>query len=225
MSQAEKHIVDMTAVARSIPAARMQPYLDLCNGDYVQGTNFYLWNIEVSGAFWGSFNLLEVSLRNSIHQRLIKVAGRTDWWVAADILHLNERLILEKVKEKFKEKGVTFEEGDLISELGLGFWVALLSKKYHQSLWVKSLEGAFPGYSGRRSDLYMDLDRLRKLRNRIAHHEPIYRRNLSKDQESICEILGYLNDEVEKLVRNFSRVPNLLENKILKIRGECAIAF
>jgi len=57
MSQAGKHPVDMGAVAQSIPTLRLQPYLDLCNGDYVQGINFYLWNIEISGAFWGSFNL------------------------------------------------------------------------------------------------------------------------------------------------------------------------
>ena len=225
MSQAGKRPVDMGAVAQSIPTLRLQPYLDLCNGDYVQGINFYLWNIEISGAFWGSFNLLEVALRNSIHQQLIVKTGHPDWWDQPTMLHLNERLILEKVKEKFIEKGIEFDAGDLISELGLGFWVALLSNKYHQALWVNSLENAFPGYSGRRNQLYMDLDRLRKLRNRIAHHEPIYRRELSKDQESICEILGHLNREAKKLLKNLSRVPNLIENKIPKIKGECEISF
>ena len=225
MSQVGENLVDMNAVAQSIPVLRLQPYLDLCNGDFAQGTNFYLWNIEISGAFWGSFNLLEITLRNSIHEQLVKMTSDINWWARSDILHLNERLIVEKVKVKLIGKDVDFVAGNLISELGLGFWVALLSKKYHQALWVDSLENAFPGYSGRRSQLYSDLDRLRKLRNRIAHHEPIYRRDLSKDQESICEILGFLNHEVEKLLRKLSRVPKLIENKIPTIKGEYGLSF
>jgi hypothetical protein len=37
--------------------------------------------------------------------------------------------------------------------------------------------------------MYSDLDELRKLRNRIAHHEPIFTRDLKKDFELMVEIV------------------------------------
>ena len=123
------------------------------------------------------------------------------------------------------KKHMEYDSGKIIAELSFGFWVALLNKNYHRALWMNCLERAFPNYEGKRRDLYMDLDRLRKLRNRIAHHEPIYKRDLHRDQNLICLILGHINPEVEKLLRNLSRVPIVLDSKQASILGKNPIAF
>jgi hypothetical protein len=48
----------------------------------------YAWNIEVSSAFWGPIGVLEVMLRNRIHNALR--TGRSDrWW--ADGVNLAHR--------------------------------------------------------------------------------------------------------------------------------------
>ena len=38
--------------------------------------------------------------------------------------------------------------------------------------------------------IYGELDQLRKLRNRIAHHEPIFSRNLGDDFEKMRELIA-----------------------------------
>ncbi|WP_420612529.1 hypothetical protein [Candidatus Spongiisocius sp.] len=36
------------------------------------------------------------------------------------------------------------------------------------------------------------MQRLHFLRNRIAHHEPIYRRNLARDYRQLLEVVGWI---------------------------------
>ena len=139
-SQMTNTPVDMQAVTNSIPKGRLKPYLDLCGGNLSQGTNYYLWNIEVSAAFWGSFHLLEVGLRNAIHQQLTLITNSNTWWETPDILYENEMKILGGVITKMLKKHMEYDPGQIIAELSFGFWVALLNKNYHRALWMNCLE-------------------------------------------------------------------------------------
>jgi len=40
-----------------------------------------------------------------------------------------------------------------------------------------------------RFEIYNSLEEIRKLRNRIAHHEPIFTRNLSDDLQGIVDLI------------------------------------
>jgi hypothetical protein len=50
----------------------------------------------------------------------------------------------------------------------------------------------------------------RLLRNRIAHHSPIYRRDLGFDHARILRLLGYVSWEYSGWVRAHDRVPSVL---------------
>jgi hypothetical protein len=39
--------------------------------------------------------------------------------------------------------------------------------------------------------IYTELEQLRKLRNRIAHHEPIFQRNLSDDLQKAHDLIAF----------------------------------
>ena len=67
--------------------------------------------------------------------------------------------------------------GRVIAELPLGFWSSLLGNDYNRRLWQPCLRTAFDG-PVRRTHLHAELNDLRLLRNRIAHHEPIHGRDL-----------------------------------------------
>jgi hypothetical protein len=43
----------------------------------------------------------------------------------------------------------------------------------------------------RRQTIYNDLEQLRKLRNRIAHHEPIFTRQLVDDYQKILDLVTF----------------------------------
>jgi hypothetical protein len=51
----------------------------------------------------------------------------------------------------------------------------LLASSYNRTLWRPCLKYAF--INARRQRLHDELNHLRELRNRIAHHEPIHGRN------------------------------------------------
>ncbi|MCO5973185.1 hypothetical protein [Actinoallomurus soli] len=73
-----------------------------------------------------------------------------------------------------------------MSELGFGFWRYLLSARYEQSLWTPALRHAFPELRPqRRREVADRVARLHLLRNRLAHHEPIHRRDLAADHADL----------------------------------------
>ena len=55
------------------------------------------------------------------------------------------------------------------------------------------------------------LNELRILRNRIAHHEPIFMRNLTADHARILEVIGWISPGVRTWIAHHSRLPALLE--------------
>lgn len=66
--------------------------------------------------------------------------------------------------------------GQVIAELSLGFW-RFTARGYWTTIWRSHLSHAFPHAPGPPHAATMDrqLDAIIKLRNRIAHHEPIGR--------------------------------------------------
>ena len=103
--------------------------------------------------------------------------------------------------------------------MSLGSWLRLLgrgdyinggSKADHErTLWHPAL---FKGVPGRqRRAVQQRLDRLRELRNRIAHHEPIFDRNLTEDHELHLDALGWVSAEVRAWIETHSILPEVLQ--------------
>ena len=46
-----------------------------------------------------------------------------------------------------------------------------------------------------RKEIHRPLDHLRLLRNRIAHHEPIFRRHIEADYETLLRVIGWMSPE------------------------------
>jgi hypothetical protein len=63
------------------------------------------------------------------------------------------------------------------------------------------------------------------LRNRIAHHEPIFNRNLALDHDKLCGLIGYIEPEATAWVIDHSRVPTLLGMKEGRLNGELRTSF
>lgn len=59
-------------------------------------------------------------------------------------------------------------------------------------------------------DFHKKLERLRKLRNRIAHHEPIIDREINLDLNLIVEVCGTLDRRIESWIGADKRVNKIL---------------
>jgi hypothetical protein len=198
--------------------ARLGPYLGAFGGDRRAAARLYAWNIQVSSAFQAPLGCLEVACRNAMHQRLAGLFGRDDWWVAPDLrLHYTANHIVTDAIAEVQRRGNPLTPGRVIAELPFGFWVSLLGSgtDYETRLWRPALRRAFPGYRGRRPPLHQELDEARKLRNRIAHHEPLHRRDLAADHARVMRLLAYISPGYAAWVAEHDRVP-----EVLAARGE-----
>ena len=83
---------------------------------------------------------------------------------------------------------------------------------FEMTLWRPALHKAFSNRTGlARKQAYQPLDYLRTFRNRIAHHEAIFERDLRRDYEKIVRVTGWISPEARAWIKEHSRVPELLD--------------
>ena len=206
----------------SFSPERLDTYLAVAQGDRERALKLYTRNTELSAAFYGPLQGLEVALRNALHRELTRLYGAA-WYdnLAAGL----DRGALERIadaKRKIAPGGGTVTPSKMVARLSFGFWVSLLGSggrldaagrraNYEMTLWRPALRRAFPYRTPlTRIQAYQPLNALRKLRNRIAHHEPIFARPLLEDHERIVEVTGWISPGARMWIDRHSRVPLLL---------------
>lgn len=200
----------------------------------------YTLNIKASKALYPILCVIEVELRNSIYTMLQTLYG--EQWLENELVKQNilldyEYNELKKAYLKLEKRYKKITEGKIISELNFGFWVGLCSKKYNPKIWTKkgAFRGVFINYPQNKQEqiheLSIKLTKIKKLRNRVFHYEPII-----KDSENILilykmmrEIIGYLPQDnsnlleqtddfvyvMSKIVINFSNIIKIAKQKTL----------
>lgn len=164
---------------RAMSMARLARYRPLSGSDIDMAVNYH-WNIALSEALYPSLSILEVALRNSIHNVLSEFAGQEMWFEF--LLQPNQRIGFDNVYEDLEQrmKGPP-PPGKVVAELSFGFWVSLLTQPYHQSLWapdrarlLKAVFPNLPAVPNARRFVHRRFNTIRVLRNRVMHHEPVW---------------------------------------------------
>jgi hypothetical protein len=198
----------LSELRRTMSEDRFATYLNRCNGNVRLACEQYTWNTAMSAAFYGPLQAFEVTLRNAVNEALI--TPFTSWWFRDD--QLIKVTDLEKVESSYREldkkQSGPPSPGQVVADLPLSFWTAMFTDKYEKSLWVPHLRHLFPKKTDRK-DLWGDLDKVRTLRNRIAHHEHIIKRNAAKDLARIQRLTEPLSSEVWEWVVHHCRVGTL----------------
>ena len=95
---------------------------------------------------------------------------------------------------KRKGKATT---GKVIPELAFAFWEKMFNGRFDARIWNNHLINVMPhlpaGLSVQavRNKINTDLNKIRGLRNRIAHHEPIFNRPLATEFAMIEELFRF----------------------------------
>jgi hypothetical protein len=209
-----------------IGSDRLQSYLAAQNGDVTESIRLYTWNIEASCAVLGAYSALEVGVRNAMHRELGRMFDREDWWEAAPLRRNEVEQIREAEAYLQRRKGIdNWSAGHVVAELKASFWESLLVNRYHATLWEQGLKNAFPRYHGRRSDLRDRMERLRLLRNRAAHHEPIFARDLRVDDLYMSDLAGFIARELQEWVTSHSRLAAIIDHRASTVSGKRATRF
>lgn len=108
--------------------------------------------------------------------------------------------------------------GKVVAELKFVFWQKMFTQRFDARLWDGRIISLFPNTAvaveaGLRSRIYSDLEVIRKLRNRMAHHEPIFARNLNAELDQILDLIQLRSAEVSAWVRANESVSRVLLTK------------
>ena len=209
-----------------LTVGRMSTYLQATGGDQVRAMRLYAWNVEASAAMWGDFSVLEVCVRNAMSHQLEVHAGQVDWWNSSTVsLHVEQSQALQRAVATLGHTGQQASAGQTVANLTLGFWTSLLANRYHQRLWEPAIKKAFPYLEDRRGALQQDLEALRRLRNRIAHHEPIFNRDLAADHETVLSVLAMIEPAARDWLAGNSRIIDVLAARADTVTGMRPTSF
>ena len=156
----------------------------------------YILNGKVSAAVMIDLHFVEIALRNKFDRELCAKFGQR-WYQDPAFLALVDvptGNILNKAQRdagKHLPKGIVPFHGKVVAELTFGFWLRLTDSRLEHTLWVPALHKAFPR-PPKRSAFNQQLEKLRQLRNRVAHHEPIFHLDLLAARQGIedaCRLL------------------------------------
>lgn len=70
--------------------------------------------------------------------------------------------------------------------------------------------------STRRSEIYQTIEKTRKIRNRITHHEPIFYLNIPKKYDMIHQIINFRCEVTANWIREKDRLYPLIFTKVPK---------
>lgn len=196
-------------------------------GDQAKAVALYEWNITASGALYEALAMIEVVVRNAIHDQMAawhQAEGHAKTWLddpqrrlehraTADIAAARERAeSWRKVNGKVQPTRPDPPVGAIVAELNFGFWRFLLARRYEGTLWTHAIRHGFPGARNRRA-VEDPMMQLHKLRNRVAHLEPIFARNLRRDEAAMSQVLDAICPTTSDWARRLRRVQDVDANR------------
>ncbi|HEY1396600.1 hypothetical protein [Roseateles sp.] len=155
-----------------------------------EAVGLYMWNGEVCGELAKLLSYFEVALRNNIHRELsLNTTGgasaSSHWW---DVLSSQLKSgTMDKVNEvRQKAHPVAPNADEIVSRLSFGFWPNVLTwVARHRTTLMPRILPAHPlsqlgaplnwTNSTARRNALTEFFEIKDLRNRIAHHEPLWK--------------------------------------------------
>jgi hypothetical protein len=188
------------AIKNALSAARVGTYEAATQGkpQLLSALALYAWNAQVAAAMLAPLHLCEVVIRNAVSDAISSVYGNNWPWSPG----FEQSLPNPKNGYKARQDLVTARSGkktvgQVIPELKFMFWQTLFTSRFDSRLWNPHLAAVMPhldpnkNVAQSRLLIYQELEQLRKLRNRIAHHEPIFQRNLADDLQKAHDLIAF----------------------------------
>ena len=193
---------EIRALPQIISTPRFETYLRASQNDIIVALKLYQWNLEISAAFIVPLQICEVAARNGVVTALEQKYGQNWHLVESFKASLpkgggyNAFKDFQRTSSKLSTTGI-LTSGRVVANVKFAFWETMLTQRHDIRLWNSYLNIAFP-YIDKTNPVHKtrgiintNLKNIRKLRNRIAHHEPIFTRNISAEYERILKIIDW----------------------------------
>ena len=206
--------ITISTLRISLSDEQLSKYSSEHPGDFESAIRLYERNTRLSEAFYTPLQCLEITLRNKLNDRICEVYG-ADWFqTLSPPLKEDAREVIADAIADLNQQGHAYTSGAIAAELSFGFWVGLLGPRYDATLYRGPLFKAFSenGRHMKRDRVHRRLNMIRRFRNRIAHHEPIFFRDLETIHAEIIEATQWLCPVTAAWSAHHSRALNVLAN-------------
>jgi hypothetical protein len=184
------------AFVLSISKPRLTKYLQTSDGDIRKALQIYKWNTMLSQSLYFPLQYWEITLRNKLNDYLLFKYGQN--WHMSEVANRNfigqdQKRIAEVVARLSIGTGATRPTTDqVVAELSAGFWVSQFAKRYDAHYnWRNNLRFRIflnePSLT--RENVHRTCLSLLELRNRVAHHEPIFHLDLNSHKDHLTTLL------------------------------------
>jgi len=154
----------------------------------------YRWNVQLCQALYPTLHYVEIVLRNRMHAAFTLLRG-TEWWFDDPALVHHPYAQREVADARSKVKGRAEVPGDIVAGVSFGFWRGFFFDAF-ETTWRHVVYDVFPhipSSQANRKKLNARLEEIRRLRNRVFHHESVF----NSDPEGRCnraqEMLGWMS--------------------------------
>ncbi len=223
-SNPERLSEEIQLLIEAISIDRFSTYLSACNDDPSRALHLYEWNADLRGALYAPLQIVEVGFRNALHRQLAVVYG-ADWPTSEAFAAAAPALavIVAHVQLSLARDRRLIDIPNIVASLHFGFWDRMLNKEYKDTLWSKALHRSFPEYEARhkkkieRKIVATAFREIRLFRNRVFHHEPIFRRrSLQDDLRLLIETAAWMYPGLEKWITQRSEpCIRLVDNPVI----------
>lgn len=179
------------AFEQAISKPRLDSYRGYFHANLDEAIGLYMWNMELSSCLSALLCYFEVALRNSVHRSMSHFYSRGSsysihWYdqISAQLSpHLRDKL--QDVRRRHRGAASGPGPDEMVSRLTFGFWpgvIGRIDRRYVSQL----LPSIFPNHAlnanpaqwqmpGPRGAALAHLNEFNTLRNRLAHHEPVWK--------------------------------------------------
>ncbi len=230
-----------------IAPSHMNTYVAAASGDRSRALTIARWDRQLALALFADLAVLEPALRNSMNEQLTRRWGTR--WYASQEVHLDDRTS-RQLSEAWARTAARKHPDDVIARCMFGFWRGLLDRGDHvgrqprrvrcryDELWRGVLDRAFPGGRAQalrdgqrwqRGYALAVVSRVNELRNRVAHHEPLFtgvpaagqliRRSVQSSHGDCLRLAAMLDRDLHTFLLSTSTVPALLSSPPCALGG------
>ena len=194
--------MEYARIINELARARLSSYLTpLGNTQTKDSTKAHFLLNDISQHFYVPLQLIEITLRNKINHHVTQKLGRANWYDLLPATRISQDMVTEAKRLAAVEVTTRpVSSDDVVCRLMFGFWAYMLDTPYRNSadqqryIWSqhdfkKVFDGAPPGIT---IGLVMQrLKNINDLRNRLFHHEPVWRAPKVKSMEDAIGILRH----------------------------------
>ncbi len=204
-------------IKQQLSSARLSTYEKYTN-NLDEAIQLYWWNIQISSALFECISICEVLIRNTISQALIELHGEN--WAMNKTFQAS---LVDKTRKSLQEAINGVQSTDqVIAKLSFFFWQQFFTKRFDHQLWQGRLAKYFPNLMmptlpEARKAIFDDLEKIRWLRNRIAHHEPIFNKDIENSYQTIQQLIAYQSPSIACQMNDWQRVEVLLQSSPIQL--------